>query len=773
MIDMRTVLFSYIISNGVCVIVMALLWRQNRERFNGLGFWLANFVMQFAAVSLIVLRSILPDFLDMVVSNALVIAGAILLLMGSERFVGKRGSHVHNYILLAVFILVHAYFVFAQPSMQVRDINLSLGIILVCSQGAWLMLHRVDAEKRSMTHGIGYIFWAYCLVAILRITADLIIKPGNDLFKSNAFDTLSVLMDQMLFVALTVGLYLMVNRRLVGDLERDISRRRQAEDALQLSEERFRRLVISAPDAIIVVDQEGTIILANAEATKLFGYEVEELLGKNVELLLPIRFQGTHALQRVEYIENPRMCPMGTGKDIFARRKDGIEFAAEISLSYLETGAGMLIAAFVRDITERKRMDDALHYRNNILAALHQVTLDLINRHEVDDILQTLLAKIVALLGASDISFDLVENNDTLVTYAVTSDQPLKVGDAMRRGEGGWLSWQAIESGKPVVLEDYSTWPKHRDIYEGLPIHAIMVVPIHHPERVIGSLNISRREVNKPFNDTDVYVAEQLAQIVAIILDNAQLYARLQRELAERIRKEAALHEAQAELVAQQRMVAALDERQRLGRDLHDSVNQSIHSLILFSETLLSTLEGNNIARARQIAERLQESARQALKETRLMLYEMQPSGPGGSVNLIPDLEARLAMVERNAGVKTQVIQEGSLDHCPRVWHENLLWITIEALNNALKHAQARNMQIVICCIPGHMDLKVIDDGIGFDPGKPRAGGFGLQNMRERAGLLGGELIVTSTPGEGSCICFSADIQGSQDRQSSHLNRSI
>jgi signal transduction histidine kinase len=245
--------------------------------------------------------------------------------------------------------------------------------------------------------------------------------------------------------------------------------------------------------------------------------------------------------------------------------------------------------------------------------------------------------------------------------------------------------------------------------------------------------------------------------MTALVLNNAQLYKQLQSELAERIRSEKALKEAQAELVAQQRTVAVLEERQRLARDLHDSLSQSIHSLVLFSETLVATIEKNNLERARQIVERLQESAWQSHKETRLLLYELQASGPGRSVDLIRDLEERLAKVERHAGVKAQVVLEGSLENCPPEWHENLFWITIEALNNALKHAQARKVQIVIRSLPGCMKLEVVDNGRGFDAGKLRAGGMGMDNMRERATLLGGELSVKSEPNRGTRVRFSAD----------------
>jgi PAS domain S-box-containing protein len=534
-----------------------------------------------------------------------------------------------------------------------------------------------------------------------------------------------------------------------------------------------------------------------------------------------------------------------------------------------------LITELERDIAERELLEASLQHRNDILAASHQVMLDLMNQRNGEDVLETLLAKIGVLLDVSDVSVDLIEHNDTLVTYAATPGQPLTKGDTMRRGEGGWLSWQAVDTEQPAILEDYSAWSQRRELYVGFPIHAIAIIPIYHHEHVIGTINFSRREANKPFTDTDIYVSEQLAQVVALVLDNAQLYAQLQSELAERKRIEEDLRESQEnfqryfnmstvgmcvtspdrhwieangrlcqmlgysdeelanltwsqithpddldpdltlynQILSNERdsyqldkrfirkdgsilyttlfvachrdpdgtvryllssvvditdrrqsedlslKLAAVEERQRLARDLHDSVNQSIHGLVLFSETLVSTLQKNNTERAREIANRLQESARQALKETRLMLYQMQAAGLERSVDLLVDLEARLATVERRAGVRAQIHLEGPITDCPRAWHENLFWITIEALNNALKHAQARNMKINLRCSSEQLELEIVDDGIGFDPDGPRAGGLGLQTMRDRASLIGGGLTIISTPQMGSCIRFNAEIK--------------
>jgi signal transduction histidine kinase len=400
------------------------------------------------------------------------------------------------------------------------------------------------------------------------------------------------------------------------------------------------------------------------------------------------------------------------------------------------------------NITDRKRMDEALHHRTDVLAALNQVTLSLVNRREMEDILQTLMGQVGNLLDVPHVSIDLIENEDELVTYAVTPGQPLQKGDRVRRGQDGRLSWQAIETGRPAILEDYSAWQERRPLYDGFPIHAILIVPIIQRSGVVGALNFFRSEPDKPFKDTDIYIAEQLAQMVALVLDNAQVYGQLQTELTERKRTEEELSK-----------LAALEERQRMGRDLHDSVNQSIHSLVLFSETLGSALEKNHIERARQIAGRLQKSARQALKETRLMLYQLQPSAAGGIPDLIQELETRLATVERRSGIRAEIIQEGSLDDCSPAWNENLFWITIEALNNALKHAQARSVKIILRCSTRRLELEVLDDGNGFDPAKPHTGGLGLGNMRERAGLLGGSLAIVSAPGEGTRVLFSVEIE--------------
>ena len=135
------------------------------------------------------------------------------------------------------------------------------------------------------------------------------------------------------------------------ELARDSEERRQAEDVLRRSEQRFRGLLESAPDAVVIAREDGTIVLVNRRTEELFGYKREELLGGKIEQLVPARFHERHVEHRTEYFRDPRPRRLGAGLELAGRRKDGSEFPIDISLSALETDEGVLATAFVRDMT--------------------------------------------------------------------------------------------------------------------------------------------------------------------------------------------------------------------------------------------------------------------------------------------------------------------------------------------------------------------------------------------------------------------------------------
>jgi diguanylate cyclase (GGDEF)-like protein/PAS domain S-box-containing protein len=360
LLDMRTVIFSYGISNLICMIVMIALWRQNHQKFAGLGFWLADFSLQFIALVLLVPRGMIPDFLSMTVSNAMVVGGTILLYIGLEHFAGKRGPQLHNYILLVVFILVHIYFVLVFPSLTVRNILFSLALLILCSQCAWLMLRRVDPEKRLITSGVGYVLIVFCLVSIARLIVDLTIPSGNDFFHSNVYDTLVLMTYQMLFILLMLSLFMMVNHRLSTDLESDIMARKQAEEALRRREQEFKTLVENSPDAITRFDREGHYQYVNPARAWYFGRSVSEIQGKTVwDLLGPDEVgEGKIADEALKGIfENPKEFTV----EYETKTPDGMRWVQSRGTpEFAEDCSVESVLVVTRDITERKQMEDAL-----------------------------------------------------------------------------------------------------------------------------------------------------------------------------------------------------------------------------------------------------------------------------------------------------------------------------------------------------------------------------------------------------------------------------
>src|SRR4051794_6891877 len=153
--------------------------------------------------------------------------------------------------------------------------------------------------------------------------------------------------------------------------QKDVTHLKVLRDA-KLVESQFRDLLESTPDAIIMANQTGRIVLANSQAETLFGYDRGEMLGTLVEVLLPGRYRGGHVAHRSGYFGQPRTRSMGAGLELYGLRKDGSEFPVEISLSPLETDGGTLVMSAIRDITYRKGIESALQEKNVELERANQ-----------------------------------------------------------------------------------------------------------------------------------------------------------------------------------------------------------------------------------------------------------------------------------------------------------------------------------------------------------------------------------------------------------------
>ncbi|GEM_PF-7080052 len=250
-------------------------------------------------------------------------------------------------------------------------------------------------------------------------------------------------------------------------------------------------------------------------------------------------------------------------------------------------------------------------------------------------------------------------------------------------------------------------------------------VPIVSNDEPIGALLLYFAHERR-FNQEDLELAAVFGNQVALVVENA------------RLREEA-------------RESARVSERARLARELHDSVTQSLYSLTLLAEGQRRLAQLGRLDDAVQALGELGEIAQQALKEMRLLVYELRPPALA-SQGLLGALQHRLNTVERRAGVEARL--EASPDiHLSRQMEEELYWISQEALNNVVKHSGAKSVVIRLRQQEGEVEMTISDDGRGFDADSVTGqAGMGLQIMQERAAKLAGALSIHSQAGRGTTV---------------------
>jgi signal transduction histidine kinase len=202
---------------------------------------------------------------------------------------------------------------------------------------------------------------------------------------------------------------------------------------------------------------------------------------------------------------------------------------------------------------------------------------------------------------------------------------------------------------------------------------------------------------------------------------------------------------------------ALLEERNRLARELHDSVSQSLYSQCLLAEAAGDMLAQNELSRLESCLVDLKESSLQVLKEMRLLLFELRPPMVGEQ-DLAKALKNRLEAVERRAGVASQLIVDGTVV-LPANIQNDLYYIALEALNNSLKHSGANSIHVLIDSNEHELQLTIEDNGKGFKTDQNQSAGLGLTTMQERVNQLGGHLNLISVPGKGTRVAVKLELK--------------
>ncbi len=496
------------------------------------------------------------------------------------------------------------------------------------------------------------------------------------------------------------------------------------------SEEEYRNIFEVSSDGLIIYDIEtDSVVEANSAACKMHGYTRQEFIGLNPAVFMP---PEEHALFR----ENVRMAEQDGVSEthIVHTRRDGSQFYAEVRRSPISYKGRQCQLSAIRDVSQRIQTEKSLgekietHMREQ--ATLLTISHTLASSLEFQPGL--ILDQLREIIKYSHGGLFVLEDS-TLVTLAMRGTPQLEQSSAFRIHLQGSDTLNALLNGhRPIRIADvWSDNPQARFLRSLLDDGAAallegtqswMWVPLAVRGRIIGGIGIAETRKNY-FTAHDADLALSVANQAAITMINAELYKDAQT-------------------------LAVVEERQKLARNLHDAINQSLFSAGLIAEVLPRLWE-REPEEARRSLEDLRRLTRGALAEMRSLLVELRPSALTDT-----DLADLLRLLgnaftgRTNVPVLVKVTGEGAL---PAETQVVFYRICQEALNNIAKHAKATQVEIDVRHEPGALDLHIRDNGRGFDSSEQTPSGhYGLSMMRERAETVGARLTVTSEPGHGT-----------------------
>ena len=505
------------------------------------------------------------------------------------------------------------------------------------------------------------------------------------------------------------------------------------QEDLRRSEERFRLLVEGVEDyAIFMLDSEGRIVSWNAGARRVMGYDAQEVGGEHFScffLLEDVRSGRPDEELRVARDVGQFQ---GEGRRI---RKDGSHFWADVVVTALRGESGKLrgFAKIVRDVTDRKRAEDALRRSLDALLALYETGQVLSASLEREEIGLKLLEIMRRLSGIRAASIHLLDGNGPLERWRTSGPEELLASvsgdpevEAARR--------YVLKTGKPRALELSSQEPEASSSLTGV------ILPLRVRSRTIGMVEAYGPEELAEKETIETFAS--LASQAASAFQNARLY----EELSER---EERLEELVGKLITAQE-----EERHRVAYEIHDGLTQVAVAAYQYLQDFADEHPPQSVRGEEELNEAIG-LVRRTVGEARRVIANLRPTA-------LDDLGLAVAVGQqveqlRAEGFRVDYEENLKNERLPTALETALFRIAQEALTNARKHAQGAPVRIALKRSEGSMRLEVQDWGPGFRPETAGRGGgpgerVGLSSMRERAALLGGELVIRSEPGAGTLI---------------------
>jgi PAS domain S-box-containing protein len=521
----------------------------------------------------------------------------------------------------------------------------------------------------------------------------------------------------------------------------DVTAGLAAEQALRDQEQRLRTVVENVPVGVWIMDETGKIVMGNAAGQQVWAgarYVGPEQFGEykgwwypSGESIAPDEWAAARAMSRGETSIDELIeiqCFDGTHKII---RNSAIPF--------FDSDGGVSGGIIVnQDVTEQiaayQLAEQQVAERTREIEALLELSREMGSTLELAPLLNTVLAELKGVVDYSGAAIGIVEGDDLLIAEYVGPIPRDEIVGQRYRIDGDHPYGEVVRMGKPVILGDmwaHTPWlDDSRDrVDDGLMqhfrnTHSWLGVPLMVKGTVFGVLRIDHPRKNF-FSGEHARLVSAFAAHAAVAIENARLYEQAQR-------------------------TAALEERQRLARELHDSVSQALYGIALGARTAQRLLE-RNAEDAKKPLQYVLSLAEAAFAEMRALIFELRPDSL--------DTEGLIAALERqieSLRYRHQLIVEADLCEEPETGisvKEAMYRIAQEAAQNAVKHARATRIDICLCVtVHNELLLEVVDDGRGFDVSNSPPGHFGLRSMRERAEGLNGALELESAPGEGTRI---------------------